>query len=184
MGFLIFGLFISLSLVGCSKKVDGESFVYTAEVTPSAPVLITPTSLPTYTTYSSNVKIVGCFIASCKSNSAGWTVSASGDGTLTFIDTHFTFETTMTIGETRVFSFNLTNSKGVVSPTTTLTVDYDAAFQLSPTGKLSEGGAGFSSPRTSNNTNYRLNHVSSGGGVTESQISSGGYVLTTGVLNQ
>ncbi len=174
----------TVALSGCNKKLDNRAFVYTTEVPPSSPVIISPTANASYTTYSSNVRIVGCFKASCNPNTASWTVQASGAGTLSNTSSHFTFDATMLVGETRVFSFTFTNSKGQISTPTTLTILFDSSFQLTPMATLYNGGSSVATPVTSTNAAYKLSVLTTLPSLVNSQIvSSNGYVLTSGALN-
>lgn len=178
-------ILVSLVLLcGCNKKLDNRAFVYTSEVPPSSPVIISPTTASSYTSYSSSIKIVGCFKPSCKPNTAGWTVQATGLGTLSNTSTHFTFEADMLIGETRVFSFTFTNTKAEVSSPTTLTITFDGSFELTPLATVFNGGSSVAAPITSTNSAYKLNVLTSLPSLVNSEISSGnGYVLTSGGLN-
>ncbi len=164
--------------VACSEKSKSSGFVFEGEALPTTPVITTPATDP-YTSFSPNVTIEGCYNINCNP-APKFTIQASGTGSLRTSETGFTFDASMTVGETRVFSFVTVNTKGDVSAAATVTVTYDATVELLPTATLFNGGASGSN-RASNG--YVLNFFTSLPSLTENEISAGGFVLTSGALN-
>lgn len=171
-------------LCGCNQKLGNRAFLYTQGSPPIAPTLISPGSSGTRIVLQSNVRITGCFKPSCNTNTASWVVQGSGLGTITQTPTHFTFDSTMTVGETRVFSFTQTNLAGDVSPAATLTLTYNASFQLTPSSTLVNSGSGIATPKTSTNLSFVLTVFTTLPSLPNTEISSGtGYLLSSGALN-
>lgn len=167
-----------LAICGACGKQSGSSFIFSNEVAPQAPVIMSPSSSPTFTTYTSTIRIEGCFNPKCTAVSR-MTVQATGAGQLSSTETGFRFDADLNNGETRTFSFTVTNGRGDVSPAASITITYQALVEIVPQATLFHGGAS-GSVKTSGG--YVLNFMTTLPSLPQ-PITAGGLVLTAGGLN-
>ena len=167
-----------IAICGACGKQSGSSFIFSNEVPPQAPVITAPSSAPSFTTYTSTVRIEGCFNPKCTPVSR-MTVQATGTGQLSMTDSGFKFDADLVNGETRTFSFTATNGRGDVSPSASITITYQALVEIVPQATLYHGGA---SGSVKTNGGFVLNYLTTMPSL-PAPITAGGFVLTAGGLS-
>ena len=171
-------LAICLLLSACGKD-QSTSFVFTSEAPPQAPYIKFPSTEPSLTVHTSNVRIEGCFNSTC-TVVPRMTFQTSNEGRLSQGNGTFTFEAFLSAGETRQFSFSVANARGDVSPETSITLAYEPSVELIPHGILLTGGASGSGLIQGG---WKLNFLTSLSSLLETGVQDNGLVLTAGGLN-